>query len=167
MDNSKFQEQVLKQQRFQSTMSGLQTSMSVLQTAAAAHMSRQLSEMRRQNADALALQQQMMEQEQLQAEIEEFIYSAQNTLSSYDAPDCSLSLGERYFGVRSLLKSVKEWGLATPLIRGRDNKAAFEAMIRHAQKSFTQLQLEPDVKEAIAQEKAEQERLKRERTNSR
>lgn len=162
MDNSDFQKQVLKHERFRSTMSGLQTGMSVLQTAAAAHMSRQLAEMRQQNADALAMQQQSMEREQLQAEIEEFVYSTQKILDSYDEPNCNVGVVERFVGIGQLLNSVNEWGLGTPMIRGRENKAAFEKMLRHAEESYARLEQEPEVKKAIAQANAEQARLEQE-----
>lgn len=162
MDHSEFQKQILKNERFQSMMAGVQAGTSALQLVATAAMNRQLAEMRQQGANALALQQQMLEREELQSQIEEFVYSAQKILKSYSEPNCTIHVVARYAEIHGMLGKIEEWGLGTPLIKGRDNKAAFETMVGQAQASLVELEKHKDVQDAIAWAKAEELRVAKE-----
>lgn len=160
MTTSDFQKQVLKHERFQSVMAGAQTGMSAMQLAASNVMNRQLSDIRRQNADALAMHQEMLAKEELQAQLEEFIYASQKMLDGFDDPACEVAPVARYVQTRTIVENVDDWGLDTSIIRGRENKAAFEQMLQQAKTSVSRLEsTSNEVQDALAWAEAESKRI--------
>lgn len=119
-----------------------------------------MQDVRSHQADALAIQQELLQEDRLQAYIEEFIYSTEKLVAECSKKECELALSTRYFLLLGVTKTVQQQGLATPVIRGRDNKAAFENGLENVQKLLSQLEQEAEVKEAIAW--SEEERRKRE-----
>jgi hypothetical protein len=160
MTTSDFQKQVLKHERFQSVMAGAQTGMTAMQLAASNVMNRQLSDIRRQNADALAMHQEMLAKEELQAQLEEFIYASQKMLDGFDDPSCDVAPVARYVQTRTIVENVDDWGLDTSIIRGRENKAAFERMLQQAKTSVRRLEsTSKEVQDALAWAEAESKRI--------
>jgi hypothetical protein len=160
MTTSDFQKQVLKHERFQSVMAGAQTGMSAMQLAASNVMNRQLSDIRQQNADALAMHQEMLAKEELQAHLEEFIYASQKMLDGFDDPSCDVAPVARYVQTRTIVENVDDWGLDTSIIRGRENKAAFEKMLQQAKTSVSRLETtSKEVQDALAWAEAESKRI--------
>jgi hypothetical protein len=126
-----------------------------LQTSLLANMSKtlrsidqDLAHLREQQAEAVAIQQQMLARDSLQSSLEEFIYQSQKLVG--ECQQATLPPTARYFLLRGLLRHVEHEGIAPPVIRGRDNKAAFDAAISGAAALQSQLQADPEVRKAIA-----------------
>ncbi|MCA9092698.1 MAG: hypothetical protein KDA68_04390, partial [Planctomycetaceae bacterium] len=165
--SSKFDgyEKLLQHQRFQSAMSGIQTASSLKQMQLAGNMSQSLhslygemEDMRQACDDAVSIQRQMLEREQIQGDIEEFIYSTQKMIDAFQSDDCEIPLPMQYFNLRGVLETIEECGLTTALVRGRDNKAALETMVDQGKELFGRLEVEPEVQEAIQWAKDERKR---------
>lgn len=152
-------QQILRQQR-------LQTGLMVGQIALAGHMSTSLNQIsgemaaiRQLNLQGLAIQQEMLQRDQLQSQMEEFIYNSQKMVTAFSEIDCEQPPSVRYFSLKGITDTVRQLGIGTALIRGRDNKAAFEAAMQDVDRLITLLKGDPEVIEAIAWAKAEQKRI--------
>jgi len=165
--SSKFDgyEKLLQHQRFQSAMSGIQTAASLKQMQLVGNMSQSLhslygemEDMRQACDDAVTIQRQMLEREQIQGDIEEFIYSTQKMIDAFKSEGCEIPLPMQYFNLRGVLETIEECGLTTALVRGRDNKAALETMVERGKELFGRLEEEPEVQEAIQWAKEERRR---------
>jgi hypothetical protein len=126
-----------------------------------------LEDVRSHQADALAIQQELLQEDRLQAYIEEFIYTTEKLVAECVKKESDLALSTRYFLLLGIAKTVQQQGLATPVIRGRDNKAAFEKGLKGVQKLLAQLEQTTEVKEAIAWSEAERRRRQEEAERAR
>lgn len=115
---------------------------------------------RQAQTEALAVQQALLQQEALQGQLEEFIYQSAKVVAECSDESCELPPSTRFFWLRGITEQVKNDGIATPIIRGRDNKQAFEEVMDSVNSLAKRLQNDPEVKEALEWAKAERERAK-------
>lgn len=120
----------------------------------------EIAAVRQTQNEALAVQQQLLQQEVIQSQLEEFIFQAEKLAEQCSQPDCELPPSTRYFLLKGVSEHVRQNGIGTPIIRGRDNKAAFERVLESVGTLTSKLKSEPEVAEAIAWAKEEQERAK-------
>lgn len=144
----------------------MQTGLMVGQTALMGHMAGSLHNLhgemhaiRQMNLQGLAVQQEMLQREQLQSQLEEFIYNTEKLVAEFGNPGCDQPPSVRYFSLKGVAETVEQLGIGTALIRGRDNKAAYEAAMKEVNRIATSLESDPEVVEAIAWAAAEERRL--------
>jgi hypothetical protein len=120
---------------------------------------------RRTTSAALMVQQELLNRENLQSVLEEFTYQAEKMLDNFEvANDESTDPSTRYYILTGLLDSIKDSGISTAVIRGRDNKAAFDKVVDRGTELQQKLLSDKEVKQAIQwvenekQRKAEEER---------
>ena len=118
---------------------------------------------RQQQADALAIQQEMLQRDQVQAQLEEFIYQSENLVKEFRSQQTDIPPSSRYFLLTGVIAEVQQNGIGTAVIRGRDNKAAFDTVLKDISGLITELEQVDEVKEAIAWADAEAKRLAKER----
>lgn len=111
----------------------------------------------------LALQQEMLQREVIQSRLEEFIYQMQKVVTEFEKSDGAYPSSTRYFLLKGMLETIEQEGIGTPVIRGRENKATFEATTAKVREMTTRLLKDAEVQEAIAWSQAEQKRLDDER----
>ena len=147
-------QRMLEEQRKQTGLMYAQTAISATQTAISATMAGSLNNIqaemdavRRQNLEGLAIQQEMMRREQLQGQLEEFVYNAEKIVAFYSATECDEPLSSRYFTLKGILDTVQQNSICTAIIRGRENKAAFEQALGDVNRLVAVLETEPEVKE--------------------
>lgn len=140
--------------QLQAMQVGLLTQMSA--TMGSIH--NEMAKARKQQADALAIQQELLAREQMQAYLEEFIYQTQKLITECSKADSDVPSSTRFFLLRGVLMHTIKEGIATPIIKGRDNKAAFDLVINEAKILCNQLQKEPQVQQAIAWAKQMEEK---------
>ena len=128
-----------------------------LQTGLLAQMSNsigaihaQVAQARADQAEALALQQEMLAREQLQSHLEEFVYQAEKLVSECQKSNSDLAPSTRYYLLDGVVQQIEQDGIGTAVIRGRDNKAAFERVFKEVQQLRTALKADPDVISALA-----------------
>lgn len=122
----------------------------------------ELEGIRRNQRASLALQQEILNRDKLQALIEELIYSAEKMLQGV-AADSSVAPSTKFFIVAGLISSVDQNGIATPVIRGLDNKARFDNALAKAKNIANSLKEHPEVKAAIewvTAERAKQDKVR-------
>ena len=118
---------------------------------------------RQAGEQALAIQQQLLQQQQFQAYLEELIYKADKMLTEFRDPHTSVPAPTRYYFLTGMLKDIRDDGICTAVIQGRDNKAAFEKCQKEAMDMLKRLHDHPEVKEALAWEKEHRKRLEDQR----
>ncbi|MEZ5939742.1 MAG: hypothetical protein R3C18_00010 [Planctomycetaceae bacterium] len=118
----------------------------------------EIAAVRQTQNEALAVQQTLLQREVIQGQIEEFIFQTEKLVTQFSESDCELPASTRFFLLRGVLDYVKQNGVSTPVIRGRDNKTAFETVMQSVQSLTKKLQIEPEVREAIEWANAEQKR---------
>ena len=160
------QQKMLQQLQLQTGQTFLQTGLmaqqSDLMNAMAGSLGGIQAEMdaiRTQNVEGLAIQQEMLRREQLQSQLEEFIYNTQKMVAAFREPKGSSLPSVRYFTLKGVVDTVQQNGIGTALIKGRDNKAAFEQAMSEVHRMCSALERDPEVKEALAWAKAEQKRI--------
>lgn len=119
----------------------------------------EIAQVRRANAEALAIQQELLNREVIQGRLEEFIYQIEKMVTEFEGPDCEAVPSTRYFLLTGVLKTIQTEGISTAVIRGRDNKATFEAVVRRARTVAKTLEGDPEVREALAWAAQERKRL--------
>ena len=119
----------------------------------------EMSQIRRSTAQGLAIQQEILQREIIQTRLEEFIYQMEKLVENFSAADCDCVPSSRFFLLRGILETIQKEGISTPLIKGRENKVAFEQCSARAKSLYQQLEQHEEVKDAIAWAKAEQRRL--------
>lgn len=143
--------------KLQSMQTGLMVDMGMsLRTIAST-----MDALRQQHENALAIQQELLHRDQVQSQMEEFIFQVEKLAAECENRDTDLPPSSRYFLLVGVVETVKQEGIGTPIIRGRDNKVAFTEALKRIQNLIDQLAHLSDVKDAI--EWAEQERKKREK----
>ena len=120
---------------------------------------------RETNEEALAIQQELLTREVMQAKLEEFIYQTEKMVTEFDKPGTDAAPSTRYFLLIGILKTIQAEGISTAVIRGRDNKAAFDAVVRRASGMVKALEGHEEVQQALAwadeERKREEEKRKR------
>jgi len=152
-------QRMLREQQKQTGMIFVQTALQATMAGSLSNIQAEMDVIRKQNLQGLAIQQEMMRREQLQGQLEEFIYNTQKIVTAFSAPHCDDPLASRYFTVKGIIDTVAQNGIATVIIRGRENKAAFEQALADAHRLSAALEQEPEVKEAIAWAKTEEKRI--------
>jgi len=118
-----------------------------------------MADVRQLHADGLAAQQAMLQREAFQDELEEFIYKMEKLVAECQNPSAKLPPSTRYFTLLSYYERIKQDNITTPIIRGRDNKAAFDRVVGEIKSLAAALKKDPEVQEAIRWAQAEQKRL--------
>lgn len=118
----------------------------------------EITAVRQTQDEALAVQQTLLQREVIQGQIEEFIFQTEKLVTQFSESDCELPASTRFFLLRGVLDYVKQNGVSTPVIRGRDNKTAFESVMQSVQSLTKKLQSDPEVREAIEWAQEEQKR---------
>lgn len=117
---------------------------------------------RKHQADALAIQQELLTRERMQAYLEEFIYQAQKLIAECTKVDTALEPSTRFFLLYGILTHIAREGIGTPIVRGRENKAAFDHVVNEAKALCNQLNRDPEVQKAIAWAKRLEDQRRRE-----
>lgn len=143
---------------FQALQTGLLSQMSNSMNAIHA----QMEEARQQQSEALAIQQKLLSREQMQSHLEEFIYQAEKLIAECSKSGTGIPLSSRYFLLLGVLGKIEQDGIDTAVIRGRENKAAFEKVVRSTQKLTQALLKEPEVQDAVRWAEKERKRLEAE-----
>ncbi len=146
---------------FQALQTGLLAQMSGSMDGIHAEM----AHARQQQSEALAIQQELLNREQIQSHLEEFIFQAEKLVAECSKTTTDIPASSRYFLLKGVLGKIKEDGIGTPIIKGRDNKSAFEKVIQDTKDLTQKLLSHPDVQEAL--EWAEAERLRKEEEQKR
>jgi hypothetical protein len=123
----------------------------------------EIAQVRQMNAEALAIQQELLNREIIQSKLEEFIFQMEKMVNEFNQPGDSPVPSTRYFLLTGVLKTIREQGISTAIVRGRDNKAAFDKCANEAMSLLKRLHDEPEVKAALAWAKEEQKRLEDQR----
>ena len=141
---------------FQALQSGLLVQMNHSMNGIHAEMEM----VRQQQDEALAIHQELLNREQMQSHLEEFIYQAEKLVAECSKAATDIPLSSRYFLLVGVLGKIKNDGISTSIIKGRENKATFEKVMQDTQQLTLRLKKEPEVQEAISW--AEEERQRRE-----
>jgi ElaB/YqjD/DUF883 family membrane-anchored ribosome-binding protein len=151
-------QKMLNHERFQTGLMVGQTALMGSMAGSLTHLQGEMANIRQMNLEGLAIQQEMLQRQQLQAQLEEFIYNAQKLVTEFSDGTCDQPASARYFSLKGITETVQQLGIGTALIQGRENKAAFEAAMKDVQSLTASLENEPDVVEAISWSKSEQKR---------
>ncbi|MEO2088837.1 MAG: hypothetical protein ABGY75_04980, partial [Gemmataceae bacterium] len=106
----------------------------------------------------LAVQQAMLAREVFQDRLEEFTYQFEKLVGQFQQPNAEFPPSTQYFLLDGVFKQIAAAGISTAVIKGRDNKAAFDACVTKGRTLFRQLSGHPDVKEALAWAEGEKKR---------
>lgn len=139
---------------FQALQTGLLAQMSGSMNGIQAEM----ANVRQQQSEALAIQQELLNREQIQGHLEEFVFQAEKLVVECSKTTTDIPASSRYFLLMGVLGKIKMEGIGTPIIKGRENKAAFEKVVTETKRLTQRLLSEPEVKEAIEWAEAERER---------
>ncbi|MEZ5941410.1 MAG: hypothetical protein R3C18_08470 [Planctomycetaceae bacterium] len=150
--------EIARQQANANTWNMVQTGVMAAQLAAQSAIHDQMEEVKRQNENALAIQQELLNREQLQQYLEEFIFQTEKLVADFSAKS-DVPASTRYFLLQSVLVQVEQDGIDTATIRGRDNKSAFERAMASVNRLVAELLKDPEVQDAIKW--AEKEEAKR------
>ena len=119
----------------------------------------EMAAVRKLQTESLAIQKELLARDNLQAFLEEFIYQAQKLVAECSSEQSQLAASTRYFLLSGLLSYSQKTGINTAMIRGRENKFAFDAAIDQAKNTKRLLAETDEVKEAIALRKGEKKLL--------
>ena len=109
-------------------------------------------------AQALAVQQAMLAREVFQDRLEEFVYQFEKMVSQFQQPDAECPPSTQYFLLDGVFRQIADAAISTAVIKGRDNKAAFDGCVAKGRTLFRQLAAHPDVKEALVWAEGEKKR---------
>lgn len=121
----------------------------------------EMVQIRKQQAEALAIQQELLARDTLQGYLEEFIYQSQKLVT--ECKTDSLPPPTRYFLLQAILRHAEKEGIGTAIIRGRDNKAAFDGVVSEAAGIQQQLRSDAEVQQALTWAKQLEDKRRRER----
>lgn len=119
----------------------------------------EIAAVRRTTEAALALQQELLNREIMQARLEELIYQTERMVEQFEIEDGSVDSSTRYYLLTGLLETIAGQGISTAIIRGRDNKRAFDLIVERASSLRRRLSGEPEVKKALLWAEEEQRRV--------
>ena len=142
-------------------LQALQTGLLAQMTSSLGAIHAEVAQARAHQAEALALQQEMLARERLQSHLEEFIFQTEKLIAECRKPKTDLAPSTRYYLLDGVAQQIEQDGIGTAVIRGRDNKAAFERVLQEVQQLRLALKSDPDVKSALAwAAKIDQQRAK-------
>ncbi len=118
-------------------------------------------------AQALSVQQAMLAREVFQDRLEEFVYQFEKMVGQFQQPDAECPPSTQYFLLDGVFRQIADAAISTAVIKGRDNKAAFDGCVTKGRTLFRQLAGRPDVKEALAWAEGEKQRWQIEGEKSR
>ncbi len=147
---------------FQALQTGLLNQMSQSMNAVYSEM----AEVRQQQGEALAIQQELLNREQMQSHLEEFIFQAEKLIAECSKTTTDIPPSSRYFLLMGVQGKIENDGISTAIIRGRDNKTAFENVLASANDLTQRLLKEPEVQQAVKWAEAERKRLEAEHQRS-
>ena len=139
----------------------LQTGVMVEMAGTLNSIGAEMAAARHANSESLAIQQEMLQREKFQEMVEELVYQTEKMVTAFAEPTCDVPPAQRYFGLKGVLDTVEQFEIQTAIIRGRENKAAFERTMDHARRQCSELEKVTDVRDAITFVECEQERLER------
>ena len=119
----------------------------------------EMAAIRRTQAEGLALQQAMLAREVFQDRMEEFVFQFDKLIGQCEQPGSDFPPATQFYLLDGMFKQIDAAGITTAVVKGRDNKAAFDTCVARGKTLFKQLVKHPDVQQAIAW--AEGERKKR------
>jgi hypothetical protein len=119
-----------------------------------------MDDIKKLQQNTLAIQQELLTRDTVQSDLEEFIYNIEKMVSDFSTEKSEIAPSSRYFTLKGVLETVSQEGIGTPLIRGRDNKAAYEKAMAHANDLFEELKKDSEVIEAIKWAKNEDAKRK-------
>jgi hypothetical protein len=122
----------------------------------------QNEEIAKLHKEGIELQQEVLRREDFQNRMEELIYQFQKLLKKMEDPESDFPLSTRYYLAVGILETVRGQRLSTVLIKGRDNKAAFEECVERASTICKQLQNHPEIRKAIEWAEAQERKRKEE-----
>jgi hypothetical protein len=123
-------------------------------------MSGKMRSLRAAQMEGIAIQQAAMQREIFQDKIEEFVYQMQKAINAFQQANSDFPPSSQYFFLRAVFATVEQEGIATAVIKGRDNKLAFDDGMSKARALYRQLERNPEVRQALAwAEGEEQKRL--------
>tara|TARA_R110002167_G_scaffold207033_3_gene411227 strand:- start:9015 stop:9941 length:927 start_codon:yes stop_codon:yes gene_type:complete len=126
----------------------------------------EMAEVRQLHAEGLAAQQELLQREALQDRIEEFLYQAEKLVEKCSSRDTDIPYSSRYFLLQGIVHSVHNEGISTAIIKGRENKKAFDDVVAKINKMLSKLSEIAEVKEAIEWAEAENRRAIAERNRA-
>lgn len=144
---------------FQTIQTGVLTSLNGVMGSIHSEM----AEVRQLHAEGLAAQQELLQREALQDRIEEFLYQAEKLVEKCSSRDTDIPYSSRYFLLQGVIHSVHNEGISTAIIKGRENKKAFDDVVDKINKMLSKLSEIAEVKEAIEWAEAENRRAIAER----
>ncbi len=147
---------------FQALQTGLLAQMSGSMDGIHAEM----ANVRQQQSEALAIQQELLNREQIQSHLEEFIFQAEKLVAECSKTTTDIPASSRYFLLMGVLGKIEDDGIGTPIIKGRDNKSAFEKVVNDTKGLTQRLLKDPEVQDAIKWAEAERKRLEAERVQA-
>lgn len=156
-------QRVLKNERFhrqvETVMMAAQTALMANMAGSLNHLQAEMISIRQLQLEGLAIQQEMLNRDLLQGQLEEFIYNTEKMVQSFSEAESGVQPSAQYFVLLGIRETVKQLGIGTALIRGRENKAAFESAMEQVAGLLGQLKVHPEVIEALAWVKSEQQRV--------
>src|SRR5205823_913326 len=99
----------------------------------------------RQDVQAqLGIQQDVVNRQAVQDKLEEFIYQMQKMLGDFRQPHSDYHPVYQFLFVNTLFETIAYEGITTTMIRGRDNKAAFDKCIEDGKDLQHSLRTSPE-----------------------
>lgn len=126
-------------------------------------ISSEMDQIRGLHQEALAVQQELLRREAMQQHLEEMIFQADKLVAQCADPRTDMPPSSRFFLLQGFLKTVEQQGIGTPIIKGRDNKAAFERVVQQAADQVQRLSKDPEVQQAVAWAKKLEDQRRRKR----
>jgi len=112
--------------------------------------------------DSLAVQQELLNREVFQSNIEEFIYQLEKSVQEAEYSKSGESPVTYFFRLSYFLHTVDQEQINTSIIKGRENKAAFDRAVSTALKLCNSLRTNGEVIAAIDQIEREEARIREE-----
>ena len=126
-------------------------------------ISNEMARIRGLHEAALAVQQELLKREAIQQQLEELIFQADKLVAECSDPKTDMPPSSPFFLLQGFLKTVEQQGIGTPIIKGRDNKAAFERVVKEGSGLVQRLRKDPEVQQALAWAKKLEDQRQRQR----
>ena len=150
-----------QQQRFMQLMSSVGVaSLDLLggMSASLGLLNLQMAELRAANATQVALQQLILQRDELQQHLEELVYQGQKMVEGFTDPADKTPTVQKALLLRSFYRCVTKAGIGTGAIRGLQNKRVFDGLMSQAKSLYRQLGHDPAVRNAVAKEESAEKR---------
>ena len=118
----------------------------------------QMAELRASNATQVALQQLILQRDEIQQHLEELVYQGQKMVEAFADPGDKTPAIQKGLLLRSFYMCVTKAGIGTAAIRGLQNKKVFDALISEVKSQYRQLGHDPAIRKAVANEEAAEKR---------